>query len=98
MTWLLIPLMVVVACAVAVLLYRDGGYDGIKRWHDDLRALQSATGAGSEVPGEEAWADAVGSHVRVVPTIPEPRQPHADEDGGHSGTSASSDQFRHSSQ
>lgn len=98
MTWLLIPLLIVIVIMVAVLLYRDAGYDGIDRWHDDLRALRSATGTGSPVaPGETAWADAVGSNVRVVPTIPEPRRSRDGEHDGQSGTPASPDKFRNNS-
>lgn len=98
MTWLLIPVLVMVVILVGALLYRDAGYDGIDRWHDDLRALRSASGTGSDVsPGEEAWADAVGSNVRVVPTVPEPRRAGDDGHDEHSDTLASFDQFRHSS-
>ncbi|MQA88025.1 MAG: hypothetical protein GEV03_26245 [Streptosporangiales bacterium] len=97
MTLLLITLLVVAVIVVAALLYRDRSYDGIERWHDDLRALRSVTGAGSQVPtDEQAWADAIGSNVRVVSTVPQPRRaPEGLSERGHIGTDVPSDQLRH---
>lgn len=80
MTLLLVTLLVVVAIIVVALLSRGPSYDGIDRWHDDLRKLRSLTDAGSQVStDEQAWADAVGSNVRVVPTVPRPRRAVEDE-------------------
>lgn len=80
MTWLVIPLLLAVALAVVLLLARDNGYDGIDRWHEDLQALRSATGTGSQVSTDDrAWEDAVSSHVRVVAEVPGPRPAYDDE-------------------